>query len=143
MERADRKPSEGHRPRVSAAGNGVDIIKTQPRFASIPYVLAGRYRGAHYSNYGNGKATFDASLPKMPAMGLHDLRRTAKSLMARAGVRPDISERVLGHEMGAWKASTTGTPTETRRPTLLRALAGGLIDSILRPPSSNVVSLAK
>ena len=28
---------------------------------------------------------------------LHDLRRTAKTLMSRAGVRPDISERVLGH----------------------------------------------
>jgi integrase len=28
---------------------------------------------------------------------LHDLRRTGKTLMARAGVRPDISERVLGH----------------------------------------------
>ncbi|HEX3651189.1 MAG TPA: integrase family protein [Rhizomicrobium sp.] len=28
---------------------------------------------------------------------LHDLRRTAKTLMTRAGVRPDISERVLGH----------------------------------------------
>jgi integrase len=28
---------------------------------------------------------------------LHDLRRTAKTLMVRAGVRPDISERVLGH----------------------------------------------
>jgi integrase len=28
---------------------------------------------------------------------LHDLRRTPKTLMVRAGVRPDISERVLGH----------------------------------------------
>jgi hypothetical protein len=28
---------------------------------------------------------------------LHDLRRTAKTLMQRVGVRPDISERVLGH----------------------------------------------
>jgi integrase len=28
---------------------------------------------------------------------LHDLRRTAKTLMARAGVLPHISERVLGH----------------------------------------------
>jgi integrase len=28
---------------------------------------------------------------------LHDLRRTAKTLMIRSGVRPDISERVLGH----------------------------------------------
>ena len=31
---------------------------------------------------------------------LHDLRRTAKTLMSRAGVRPDISERVLGHIIG-------------------------------------------
>ena len=28
---------------------------------------------------------------------LHDLRRTAKTLMARAGVLPHVSERVLGH----------------------------------------------
>jgi hypothetical protein len=33
----------------------------------------------------------------MPPWKLHDLRRTAKTLMARAGVRPDISERVLSH----------------------------------------------
>lgn len=29
----------------------------------------------------------------------HDLRRTAKTLMIGSGVRPDISERVLGHEI--------------------------------------------
>jgi integrase len=28
---------------------------------------------------------------------LHDLRRTARSLMSRAGVSSDIAERVLGH----------------------------------------------
>jgi integrase len=28
---------------------------------------------------------------------IHDLRRTAKTLMVRAGARPDITERVLGH----------------------------------------------
>jgi hypothetical protein len=33
----------------------------------------------------------------MPRWQLHDLRRTAKTLMARTGVRPDISERVLAH----------------------------------------------
>jgi integrase len=34
---------------------------------------------------------------KLKPWRLHDLRRTAKTLMVRAGVRPDISERVLGH----------------------------------------------
>ena len=33
----------------------------------------------------------------VPHWTLHDIRRTAKTLMMRAGVRPDISERVLGH----------------------------------------------
>jgi integrase len=36
-------------------------------------------------------------LPDMPQWQLHDLRRTAKTLADQAGVRPDISERVLGH----------------------------------------------
>jgi len=35
--------------------------------------------------------------PALKPWRLHDLRRTAKTLMQRAGVRPDISERVLGH----------------------------------------------
>ena len=30
----------------------------------------------------------------------HDLRRTARSLMARAGVQTEIAERVLGHARG-------------------------------------------
>src|SRR5437879_12546560 len=38
-----------------------------------------------------------AKVEPIPNWTLHDLRRTAKTLMARAGVRPDISERVLGH----------------------------------------------
>jgi integrase len=28
---------------------------------------------------------------------LHDLRRTSRSLMSRAGINPDIAERCLGH----------------------------------------------
>jgi integrase len=30
----------------------------------------------------------------------HDLRRTARSLMSRTGVNPDIAERCLGHVIG-------------------------------------------
>ena len=36
-------------------------------------------------------------LPPIPPWVLHDLRRTARSLMSRAGVQNDIAERVLGH----------------------------------------------
>ena len=40
----------------------------------------------------------------MPRWVLHDLRRTARSLMSRAGVPSDIAERVLGHAIGGVRA---------------------------------------
>jgi integrase len=64
--------------------------------------------GGHHpiAGFGKPKASLDRALAAlraaagrdaMPAWRLHDLRRTARSLMSRAGVRPDIAERVLGH----------------------------------------------
>src|SRR6185437_5136295 len=38
-----------------------------------------------------------AKAKPLPNWTLHDLRRTAKSLMSRAKVRPEHSERVLNH----------------------------------------------
>jgi integrase len=67
-----------------------------------------------FQGFGKAKAKLDAEIerilrkalpkgekrrkgPLMPHWQIHDLRRTAKTLMQRAKVRPDISERVLGH----------------------------------------------
>jgi integrase len=36
---------------------------------------------------------------------LHDLRRTSRSLLSRAGVNPDIAERCLGHALPAIRAT--------------------------------------
>lgn len=73
----------------------LDIIKAQPRFATNPYVFAGR-GGSHYSGYSKGKKALDAKV-SIPAWRLHDLRRTARSLMSRAGVPPHIAELTIGH----------------------------------------------
>jgi len=118
----------------------LEIIRSQPRLASNPYVLAGRYAGAHFSNYGNAKATFDAKLPPMPQWGLHDLRRTARSLMSRAGVRPDIAERVLGHAMGGVEGIYDRHSYVTEKASALTALAG-LLANILRLEPPKVVNL--
>ena len=74
----------------------LDIIKAQPQFASNEFVFAGRGAG-HFNGYSKSKVAFDAQLKGVAPWVLHDLRRTARSLMSRAGVRPDIAERVMGH----------------------------------------------
>ena len=87
------------------------IIEARPRILDNPYVFPGspqnrRRKGLDgkkpltppsFNSFSQRKDELDEKLPGMEAWTLHDLRRTAKSLMARAGVRPDISERVLGH----------------------------------------------
>jgi integrase len=45
------------------------------------------------------KAAFDARVPIAP-WRLHDLRRTASTLMTRAGVNADVVERCLAHTIG-------------------------------------------
>jgi integrase len=45
------------------------------------------------------KEAFDKAVP-LPRWTLHDLRRTARSLMSRAGVPSDHAERSLGHVIG-------------------------------------------
>jgi len=78
----------------------LDIIKAQPRFIGNPHVFAGRNGSAAATLFsGTYKADFDARCG-VTGWRLHDLRRTARSLMARAGVQTEIAERVLGHTQG-------------------------------------------
>jgi integrase len=114
------------------------IIKAQPRYESNPYVFAGR-GGTHCSAYSKGKATLDAKL-KVASWRLHDLRRTARSLMARAGVRPDIAERVLGHAIQGVEGVYDRHSYREEKAHALKALAG-LIENILRPESARVRQL--
>lgn len=47
----------------------------------------------------------------MPSWRLHDLRRTAPSLMSRAKVPTDHAERALGHVIAACGRRTTDMST--------------------------------
>ncbi len=116
------------------------IIRAQPRMGSNPYVLAGRGEGA-FNGFSKSKATLDAKLlTSMPAWVIHDLRRTARSLMARAGVRPDIAERVLGHAIAGVEGVYDRHSYRNEKADALRKLAA-LIETIFDPPAGNVVAL--
>jgi len=116
------------------------IIKAQPRFASNPYVFAGRGSG-YAQGVSKRKARFDAKLPDMPRWTIHDLRRTARSLMSRAGVMPHIAERVVGHAINGVEATYDRHSYKAEKQHALAALAG-LIETIVNP-TDNVVALRK
>jgi integrase len=116
----------------------VDIIRAQPRFVDNPYVLAGQDLGA-ISGISKRKDQFDAKVELAPWV-IHDLRRTARSLMSRAGVRPDVAERVLGHVVGGVEGIYDRHHYTQEKADALRRLAA-LIENIVRPSAENVVPL--
>jgi integrase len=116
----------------------IDIIKALPRFESNPYVFAGR--DSEISGWSTAKRKFDAKTEGVKPWVLHDLRRTARSLMSRAGVRPDISERVLGHVIQGVEGVYDRHSYAEEKAHALKALAA-TIDNILRPADSKVRQL--
>ena len=86
------------------------------------------------------RAKKGAKVEPIPNWTLHDLRRTAKTLMVRAGVRPDISERVLGHVIAGVEGTYDRHSYENEKRVALEKLAE-MVERILNPLPSNVQSL--
>jgi integrase len=115
------------------------LLDELPRLAGNPYVFAGRNNG-HFTGMPHGALQFHKKLKGVAPFWLHDLRRTARSLMSRAGVAPHIAERVLGHAIkgveGVYDRHRYGAEIGAA----LVALAT-LIERILAGPADNVVPL--
>jgi integrase len=115
----------------------LDIIRARPRLGESSYVFAGRH--SYIKGFAKLKRALDLKV-SIPHWQFHDLRRTARSLMSRAGVRPDIAERVLGHAIKGVEGVYDRHSYREEKAHALKALAG-LIESILAPQDSKVRSL--
>jgi integrase len=80
----------------------------------------------------------DPEAKSLPNWTLHDLRRTARSLMSRAGVPSDHAERCLGHIIGGVRGvyDRHAYLPEKRRAFEMLAV---LIERIVNPLADNVV----
>jgi integrase len=132
------------------------VIEAQPKIAGCDAVFAtrtrsGKGRGAEpawcaFSGFSKTKPALDKAITAanggtpLPNWTLHDLRRTAKTLMVRAGVRPDISERVLGHAIGGVEGVYDRHSYEAEKRGALESLAAE-IERILNPSPANVVPI--
>ena len=68
----------------------------------------------------------------MPNFRLHDLRRTARTLMSRAGVHEDHAERCLGHIIGGVRGIYDKYEFLDEKRVAFEALAA-LVSRILNP----------
>jgi integrase len=93
----------------------------------------------HFNAWSQRKAELDAKLPSMPHWVIHDLRRTARSLMSRIGVQTEIAERVLGHKQQGIVAVYDRHKYEDEMGTALRRLAAE-ITRILDPEKARVLA---
>jgi integrase len=119
----------------------LNVIAKQPRIVGNPYVFAGRGKAA-FNSFSQRKAELAAKLPDMEPWVLHDLRRTARSLLSRAGVRPDIAERVLGHAQPIIQRTYDRHSYDEEKADALNRLAA-LIERIVNPPEDNIVPLRR
>jgi integrase len=139
-------------PLSKAALAGIDV---QPKFDDCDYIFPSRAK-TPFSGFGKSKAALDratlkamknaakkgAKVAPIPHWTLHDLRRTAKTLMVRAGVRPDISERVLGHVIAGVEGTYDRHSYADEKRDALEKLAA-MIDRILNPLPSSVATIAE
>lgn len=84
----------------------------------------------------------ESNLSPMAPWRLHDLRRTARSLLSRVKVDPDIAERVLGHALPGIRRVYDKHAYLSEKRDALERLAG-LIKAIVERPPSNVVPLRR
>jgi integrase len=127
------------------------VIQAQAKIEDCDYVFASRAK-TPFSAFGKSKAALDravldamrlhapkgAKVAPLPNWTLHDSRRTAKTLMARAGVRPDISERVLGHVIAGVEGTYDRHSYADEKRDALEKLAA-MIQRIVEPPQPNPV----
>jgi integrase len=78
------------------------ILTALPRGNGTAYVFAGR--NAAFNSHDRSKKRFDL-VSGVTGWRLHDLRRTARSLMSRAGVPSDHAEMCLGHTLRGVRAT--------------------------------------
>jgi integrase len=115
----------------------LDILRNVPRMLGNPYVFTSRGNG-HFDRFSTLKLEIDRRLPAdMPHWTFHDLRRTARSLLPKAGITPHVAERVLGHSIRGVEGIYDHHSYQDEKAAALQALAN-LVERIV---GDNVVPM--
>ena len=114
----------------------LELIEQQPHIAGDPRVFA--TAGAQANRKQDLDRRLKAALGEMAPWVLDDLRRTARSLMARAGVPRDHAECVLGHSKPSVEGVYDQHHYTAEKASALRALAGLVAEIVQVRPGRRV-----
>ena len=120
----------------------LDIIRAQPHLGENPFVFASARTEGPINGLAMMKRDFDARLSGVAHWTIHDLRRSARSLMSRAGVSSEHAERVMGHAIAGVEGVYDQHKYSGEKAEALRKLAA-LIDAIVHPPRDNILPMTK
>ena len=116
------------------------ILAARPSVEDSPWVFSSTGHGS-LMNFSRAKSQLDAA-SGVTGWRLHDLRRTARSLMSRAGVNPDVAERCLGHALSGIRATYDRHQYIDEMRHAFETLAAQ-IELIINPPRGDVVPLRR
>jgi integrase len=122
-------------PAAAALLAEIPVIKIGRRNDAWVFTTDGKRPLGGFSKF---KRAFDEACG-VTGWTLHDLRRTARSLMSRAGVDADIAERCLGHVIGGVRGTYDRYEYRDEKRAAFEALAAQ-IDRII-DPRDNVVPM--
>lgn len=114
------------------------VLAELPRIEGCEFVFTTNGRQP-ISGFSTAKLKFDIA-SGVTDWRLHDLRRTARSLMSRAGVDADVAERCLGHAIPGIRGVYDRHPYLEQMRTAFEALSAQ-IELVVNPPGDNVVAL--
>jgi integrase len=132
---------KGHAGALKLPAAALAVIDAQPRFDGNAHVFAAARGPGHFRAFSKYKRQLEARLPPMPQWGLHDLRRSARSLLSRCGVSSEIAERVMGHRLPGVRGVYDRHEYLAEKALALAKLAA-LVDGIVHPRDT-VVPLQK
>jgi integrase len=115
-----------------------EVLNKLPRIGPFVFTLDGEHAFSAFSRH---KRLLDLALgDKVKPFVVHDLRRTSRSLMSRAGVPIDHAERVLGHVIGGVRGVYDRHAFHQEKRHALEALAAQ-IERVINPADNVVVAL--
>jgi integrase len=116
------------------------ILAQCPRIEGNPHVFS--LEAKAFNSHSRFKAQLDAELKFSEQWQVHDIRRSARSLLSRCDVASDIAEMCLGHVLPQIRATYDLHKYIEPKRHAFEALAS-LIGRIVDPPPSNVAEFSK